>query len=639
MIDEFITVDNEEEAPRLKVSSSAELEFYLYIESTKELSLITDFNNIPYGSICIDGRVIYERPRRSGTYIYHAELKDMENWAYWGWLLSSTNGLEREATVVLELREYLKAEGFVLFEISIRGTLKKVVEHLSKNVISKDLESKEAVSKDIKSKDVASKDDGIPYRADRLLPDDSPRSLSEHHYLCRIINGRQPLGQPEAQLLWKRRVYLARERPQALGVFLRSLDWRDDQEAALALILVAEEWHPLNSLLEMVEAINSVIRIVPKDYTMQVDQALCSFFTKRTNDWKCDSLVEELAVQALIQSTSPYERINKYLRTRVRMVHVQRTFPWADELVRIADQVRRREATRQARTNQLRSALASVPLATASPLPFYYHSNKDSNNYIVGIAAERSIVFKSNAMPVRVSLVRESDCGEVLVLVKSGEDIRNDQWLMAIFSYARTLWKMHNLPFLADCMITYGVYPYDNKINNSDEVIGGVIEYIPSQSLTDVLEKQGRIEGTERFVWSCAGYTLLTWLFGVGDRHLDNLLITSDGCLFHVDYAYLFGADPKPFAPPMKLCPEMLQALPLPYFQKIMLAALRILQNHTALLLSVVELGFGVERAAFVRERLGTGDERVKALVEESARAMMPQVMETIHKWSQYWKA
>ena len=608
MIDEFISVESEEEPPRLLITcANQSLRFFLYIESTNELSLVGDLSqSIPYGSICVDQKVIYECPSRSGAYIYHPLLKEQQNWNHWGWLLTSQT-THRD---VIGLERLLSKEGFTIFHIKLIGTPPKPLGFLPK--------------------EDCTKDDNIPYRADRLLPDNSPRSLSEHIYLSRIIDGQQPLGQPEAQLLWKHRLYLAKERPQALSAFLRSLDWRDDQEVALALILVVEEWQPLLSLLQIIETLDTVLHIVPKDFAFQVDQAMSTFLFKNPSIWHYSCLLEKLAVETLLKISTDYPQIKTYLQRSVLIEHAVKSFPWADELVKIADQVRHREATRQARTSQLRTALASVPLGTGSPLPFY-----TSNVRIVGIAAERSIVFKSNAMPVRVSLVRESDCGEVLVLVKSGEDIRNDQWLMAIFEYARTLWRQYRLPFLAECMITYGVFPYDNA---EDDVMGGVIEYIPSQSLTNELE-EGEIQASEQFIWSCAGYTLLTWLFGVGDRHLDNLLITSAGCLFHVDYAYLFGADPKPFAPPMKLCPEMVQALPIARFQKIMLAALRILQNHTSLIQAVVELGFGAEQGEFVRERLCTGDDRLKELVEESARAMMPQVMETIHKWSQYWKA
>lgn len=58
-----------------------------------------------------------------------------------------------------------------------------------------------------------------------------------------------------------------------------------------------------------------------------------------------------------------------------------------------------------------------------------------------------------------------------------------------------------------------------------------------------------------------AGYCVITYLLGVGDRHLDNLLLSPDGHLFHVDFGFILGRDPKPFPPPMKLCKEMIEGM------------------------------------------------------------------------------
>lgn len=65
----------------------------------------------------------------------------------------------------------------------------------------------------------------------------------------------------------------------------------------------------------------------------------------------------------------------------------------------------------------------------------------------------------------------------------------------------------------------------------------------------------------DTYVRSCAGYCVITYLLGVGDRHLDNLLLTQDGKLFHIDFGYILGRDPKPLPPPMKLSKEMVEAM------------------------------------------------------------------------------
>jgi Phosphatidylinositol 3- and 4-kinase len=64
----------------------------------------------------------------------------------------------------------------------------------------------------------------------------------------------------------------------------------------------------------------------------------------------------------------------------------------------------------------------------------------------------------------------------------------------------------------------------------------------------------------ETYVKSCAGYSVITYILGVGDRHLDNLLLHQSGSFFHCDFSFILGSDPKTFLP-MRITEDMVYGM------------------------------------------------------------------------------
>ena len=60
---------------------------------------------------------------------------------------------------------------------------------------------------------------------------------------------------------------------------------------------------------------------------------------------------------------------------------------------------------------------------------------------------------------------------------------------------------------------------------------------------------------------SCAGYCVISYVLGIGDRHLDNIMITKSGHLFHIDFSFLLGQKSKLLAHEIKITPDMIDAM------------------------------------------------------------------------------
>ncbi|RUP49834.1 phosphatidylinositol 3-kinase [Jimgerdemannia flammicorona] len=244
-------------------------------------------------------------------------------------------------------------------------------------------------------------------------------------------------------------------------------------------------------------------------------------------------------------------------------------------LSQISRDVRAMKEIRSKKIERLRSMIsdpkggtsAFPTLASFAPLPLPL----DPRFEVGGLVAEKASVYNSNLQPLRL-FFSTVDEGEYPVIFKTGDDLRQDQLVIQIITLMDKLLRKENL----DLRLT----PYKVLATGSDH---GLMQFIPSASLANVLtEHNGNllaylrrhhpdenspstygVDATvmDTYIKSCAGYCVITYLLGVGDRHLDNLLLSPDGNLFHVDFGFILGRDPKPFPPPMKLCKEMIEAM------------------------------------------------------------------------------
>lgn len=147
------------------------------------------------------------------------------------------------------------------------------------------------------------------------------------------------------------------------------------------------------------------------------------------------------------------------------------------------------------------------------------------------------------------------------------EDIRKDKIVLNIIKLIDLILKKEEKLDLN--ILTYGVRPINHK--------SGFIEFVPDcQTIYHIKEKMNfsisnyifennRDEPIhivrDRFMKSCAAYCVITYLLGIGDRHLENIMVTKSGILFHIDYGFILGFDSKMMTPHMRITEDMVDAL------------------------------------------------------------------------------
>eukprot|EP01006_Ploeotia_vitrea_P027828 TRINITY_DN60601_c0_g1_i1.p1 TRINITY_DN60601_c0_g1~~TRINITY_DN60601_c0_g1_i1.p1 ORF type:complete len:889 (+),score=37.07 TRINITY_DN60601_c0_g1_i1:36-2702(+) len=175
--------------------------------------------------------------------------------------------------------------------------------------------------------------------------------------------------------------------------------------------------------------------------------------------------------------------------------------------------------------------------------PMYLPQNSEAR--IIGLKPEGVSVKSSQAKPVVLPFITEDN--QTYKMLLKLEDLRLDQVALNSIKYADSVLKKE-LPHMDIPILTYGIYPITDNC--------GLIEMVNhAVTLATIVEKnQGIVQylitanpqesggaTINRFILSTAAYTVLTFLLGVGDRHLDNVMLKDTGELFHIDFGFMFG--------------------------------------------------------------------------------------------------
>jgi hypothetical protein len=168
------------------------------------------------------------------------------------------------------------------------------------------------------------------------------------------------------------------------------------------------------------------------------------------------------------------------------------------------------------------------------------------------ILTDSIVQKKSSSQPVVIPC-RCRERGKSIPFVKcfmvKREDVRPDAMVMEFNRMLSIALEAENLVPIEK--ITYDVLPLSSNSGIVSLVAGARTLYSLHNDSTTlqnwVIENNAHytidyIRG--RFLRSCAFSTVVSMILSVGDRHLENVMMTRQGLLFHIDYAHLLGSEP-----------------------------------------------------------------------------------------------
>lgn len=354
-------------------------------------------------------------------------------------------------------------------------------------------------------------------------------------------------------------------------------------------------------------------------------------------------------------------------------------------LSKLSEDAQTSREDRQRKIEKLKKALADpknelIKIDPPLPLPL------DPDIHITGVVPEEANVFKSTLSPLLLRFKTDKGTGDKFSMIfKVGDNLRQDQLVIQIITLMDRLLLKENLnlqlsPYriLATGATAGAVqFVYSKPLSDilaSAKYHGSILEYLrrnnpvpapvpgspPTPSILGV-----RKEAMDTYVKSLAGYCVITYLLGVGDRHMDNLLLSPDGHFFHADFGYILGRDPKPLAPSMKLSVEMVDGLggisidknpesQFNEFRQYCFTAFTTLRRSSSLILNL----FALMRDAEIPDIKLAGDQAVKKVEErfwlhasedeavayfenmifQSINAWGPVVIDRLHSLTQGWR-
>ena len=183
--------------------------------------------------------------------------------------------------------------------------------------------------------------------------------------------------------------------------------------------------------------------------------------------------------------------------------------------------------------------------------------------YDINTDSIRKITSTTNPWLVPLKILDKFNNSKCMYILIKNIDLRKDKLTMYISKWLNLICN-NNVH-----INTYNILPYEYNygwieiIENTKTLYD--INILEQTTLKKYIIKRNPNQNfnylCKNFIKTCVSSSVLCYILGLGDRHLENILINENFELIHIDFSYIMGDDPKNANVEMKITPDMLDML------------------------------------------------------------------------------
>ncbi|RKP20799.1 kinase-like protein, partial [Rozella allomycis CSF55] len=186
------------------------------------------------------------------------------------------------------------------------------------------------------------------------------------------------------------------------------------------------------------------------------------------------------------------------------------------------------------------------------PVSMPYDQNIFCGDFIV----EKCKIMDSKKQPLWCAMNNHLCADDpIYYIFKEGDDLRQDMLTLQMLNLMNNIWKDEGFNFhmkIYNVICTGKETGFIQVVRDSQTVsciqkeYGGSTAAFKDQPISDFIKQYNPseseyLDAVDIFTRSCAAYCVATYILGIGDRHNDNIMVTKQGHLFHIDFGHFLG--------------------------------------------------------------------------------------------------